>query len=108
MQDNPNTDKPDPETENIYPDLEDWQIAFQPYEGNPEAALTLGFRLTELKQLIRDLDMHEVLQEIEVAIDCLYEHSDFRSISREMFGTAIAGKLTTDKEAVLRHLGMRI
>src|SRR5215212_1176815 len=57
------------------------------YQGNPEAALTLGFRLTELKPSIRDLDMHEGLQEIEVAIDCLYEHSNFRSISREMFGT---------------------
>ncbi len=105
MQDNPNTDN---ETDIAYPDPEDWQIAFAPYEGNPEAALTLGFRLSELKQLIRDLDMHEALQEIEVAIDCLYEHSDFRSISREMFGTAIAGKLPTDKETLLRQLGLRI
>jgi hypothetical protein len=61
-----------------------------------------------LKLLITDLDMHEALGEINVAIDCLYDHSDFRSISREMFGTAIAGKLTTDKEAVLRHLGIKI
>ena len=108
MQDNPSTDNTNAETENPYLDLEDWQIAFEPYEGNPQAALTLGFRLTELKQLIHDLDMHEALQEIEVAIDCLYEHSDFRSISREMFGTAIQGKLTTDKETLLRQLGMRI
>ena len=105
MQDNPITDS---ETDTVYPDPVDWQIAFEPYEGNPEAALTLGFRLAELKQCIRDLDMHEALQEIEVAIDCLYEHSDFRSISREMFGTAIAGKLTTDKETLLRQLGLRI
>src|SRR5215218_3347201 len=105
MQEDPITDS---ETDTVYPDPVDWQIAFEPYEGNPEAALTLGFRLTELKQLIRDLDMHEALQEIEVALDCLYEHSDFRSISREMFGTAIAGKLTTDKETLLRQLGLRI
>jgi hypothetical protein len=105
MQEDPITDN---ETENIYPDPVDWQIAFEPYEGNPEAALTLGYRLTELKQLIRELDMHEALQEIEVALDCLYEHSDFRSISRELFGTAIQGKLTTDKETLLRQLGLRI
>jgi hypothetical protein len=105
MQDNPNTDS---ETDIAYPDPEDWQIAFEPYEGNPQAALSLGFCLTELKQLIRDLDMHEALQEIEVAIDCLYEHSDFRSISRELFGTAIEGKLATDKETLLRQLGLRI
>ena len=105
MQDNANTDS---ETGTIRLDPVDWQIAFEPYEGNAEAALTLGFRLTELKQCIRDLDMHEALEEIELALDCLYEHSDFRRISREMFGTAIAGKLTTDKETLLRQLGLRI
>ncbi len=105
MQDNPITDS---ETDSLTLTEEGWQIAFEPYEGNPEAALTLGFRLTERKQSIRDLDMHEALAEIQVAIDCLYEHSDFRSVSRELFETAIAGKLTTDKEAVLRHLGIRI
>jgi hypothetical protein len=105
MQDDANTETEDV---SIQLDPEDWQIAFEPYEGNPQAALTLGFRLTELKQSIRDLDMHEALAEIELAIDCLYEYSDFRSISREMFGTAIAGKLTTDKETLLRQLGLRI
>jgi hypothetical protein len=107
MQEDPNTDA-EIDTVTVHLDPEDWQIAFEPYEGNPQAALTLGFRLTELKQSIRDLDMHEALQEIELALDCLYEYSDFRSISREMFGTAIAGKLTTDKEELIRHLGIRI
>src|SRR5215204_176770 len=108
MQDNVNTDDTDSENDSPYMDAEDWQIAFEPYEGNAQAALTLGFLLTELKLSITDLDMHEALGEINVAIDCLYEHSDFRSISREMFGTAIAGKLTTDKETLLRQLGLRI
>jgi hypothetical protein len=107
MQEDPNT-APLNITVTDYIDPEDWQIAFEPYEGESPAALTLGFRLMELKRLIRDLDMHEALREIDTAIDCLYEHSDFRSISRELFETAIAGKLTTDREAVLRHLGMRI
>ena len=109
MQDNPNTDS---ETVSLNVEIEideeGWQIAFEPYEGNPQAALSLGFRLTELKQSIRDLDMHEALAEIDAAIDCLYEHSDFRSVTRELFQTAISGKLTTDKEALLRQLEMRI
>ena len=108
MQDNVNTDDTDTENDNSYIDEESWQIAFEPYEGNPQAALSLGFLLTELKRSIRDLDMHETLREIDAAIDCLYEHSDFRSVTRELFETAIAGKLTTDKEAVLRHLGIKI
>ena len=105
MQKNANTN---PENDSPYIDAEDWQIAFEPYEGNPQAVLTLGYLLTELKRYIIDLDMHEALGEINVAIDCLYEHSDFRSISREMFGTAIEGKLTTDKESILRQLGLKI
>ena len=108
MQDNVNTDDTDTENNSPYTDEEGWQLAFEPYEGNPQSALSLGFLLTELKQSIRDLDMHEALGAIDRAIDSLYEHSDFRSISRELFGTAIEGKLTTDREAVLRHLGMRI
>ena len=103
MQNNPNTDSESP-----YLDNEDWRIAFEPYEGHPQAALTLGFHLTELKRLIDGLKKHDALAAIELAIDNLYEHSDFRSVSRELFSTAIAGDLTTDKEEVIRHLGIRI
>ena len=105
MQDNPITAN---EPESPYADAEDWQIAFEPYEGKPQAALTLGFCLTELKQFINDLQMHEALAEIDLAIDCLYDHSDFRSISRELFETVIEGELTPDKEALLRQLGIRV
>lgn len=105
MQEDPNTD-PENDTANIDP--EDWQLAFQPYEDQPEAALSLAFLLTELKQSIGDLNMHEALDEIDVAIDCLYEHSDFRSVSRELFETVIEGRLKTDKEVLLRQLGIKI
>ena len=103
MPDNVNTD-----TESPYLDDEDWQIAFDPYEGNPRAALTLGFHLAELKRLVSDLKKHEAITALDNAIDCLYEHSDFRSAGRELFLTAIEGKLTTDKEEVIRHLGIKI
>ena len=45
---------------------------------------------------------------IDRAIDCLFEHSDFCSAGRELFLTAIEGKLTTDKEELIRHLGIKI
>ena len=88
-------------------DPEDWQLAFEPYEEQPEAALSLAFLFTELKQLISGLNMHEALNEIDVAIDCLYEHSDFRNVSREMFETVIEGTVTKNKEALLRQLGIQ-
>jgi hypothetical protein len=104
MQEDANTD-PENDTANIDP--EDWQLAFQPYEDQPEAALSLAFLLTELRQLITALNMREALDEIDVAIDCLYEHSDFRHGSREMFEKVIEGKLPSHKEALLRQLGIQ-
>jgi hypothetical protein len=103
MQDNPITDT---ENETPYLDAKDWQIALEPYEGNPRAALTLGIHLVELKRRINDLDIHDALEGIDVAIDCLYDHSDFHSVGRGLFESAIEGKLTPDKEALLRQLGV--
>ena len=103
MPDNPNMDAESP-----YLDDEDWQIAFEPFEGKPRAALTLGFHLAELKRLVEDLKKHDATTAIDRAIDCLFEHSDFRSAGRELFLTAIEGKLTTDKEELIRHLGIKI
>ena len=91
-----------------YLDLEDWQIALEPYEGKPQAALTLGIHFVELKRRISDLHMHDALDAIDVAIDCLYNHSDFHTVGRGLFETAIEGKLTADKESLLRQLGVQI
>ena len=93
--------------ENPQLDPEDWQLAFEPFEDEPESALTLAFLFTELKQMISALNMREALDEIDVAIDCLYEHSDFRSVSPELFESVIEGKITKNKEAFLRQLGIQ-
>ena len=106
MQDNPSTT--DNEDLLLPLDTEDWQIAFEAYEGQPQAALALAFRLAELKQLMDGLRKHHALAAIGRAIDVLFEHSDFRSVSRDLFLEAIEGELTIDKEEVLRHLGIRI
>ena len=104
MQEDANTD-----TENVTStiDPEDWQLALQSYEEDPEHALSLAFLLTEVRQLIRALKMCEALEELEVAIDCLYEHSDFRNVSRELFEKVIEGKMRPDKETLLRQLGIQ-
>jgi len=96
------------DSESLPLDAEDWKIAFEPYEGHSLDALTLGFHLTELKRQINDLQMREALASLDRAIDRLYEHSEFCGAGREMFLTAIAGNLTTDKEEHLRQLGIRI
>jgi hypothetical protein len=62
MQDNPITDS---ETDSPYIDEEDWQVAFEPYEGELGAALTLAFHLAGLKRCITTLDMHEAIGAID-------------------------------------------
>jgi hypothetical protein len=89
-------------------DTEDWEVAFEAYKGHPFAALQLAFHFTELKQEINSLRMHEALAAIDRAVDCLYAHSEFRIVSRDLFLTAIEGRLTTDREELLRQLGIRI
>jgi hypothetical protein len=98
----------DIESETAYLDSEDWHIALEPYEGNPSAALRLGIALVELKRRITDLNMHDAIEAIDVAIDCLYSHSDFHGVGRGLFESAIEGNLTADKESLLRQLGVEI
>ena len=96
------------ENEEFVLDAEDWEIAFKPFDGHPLAALQLGFHLTELKRQINSLQMHEALAALDRAVDSLFEHSEFRGVSHELFLTAVEGGLTTDKEELLRQLGIRI
>ena len=104
MQEDPNTD-----AENVTStiDPEDWQLALMPYDEEPGEALSLAFLLTEVSQLIRALNMRDALDEIEVAIDCLYEHSSFRSVSRDLFEKVIERRMKPDKEALLHQLGIQ-
>ena len=105
MQDNANTN---PENDTPGLNEEDWQIALEPYADHPLDALSLGFRLAVLKQLILDLQMPDALTGLDVAINCLFEHSDFRSVGRELFQVAVEGRLTIEQEDLLRQLGVRI
>ena len=53
MQENPNTEN---QTPHLLTDCEDWQIAFEPYEGDPRAALSLGFKFAMPARLSRRAD----------------------------------------------------
>ena len=105
MQDNPNTD-----SENDAPSLneEDWQIALEPYADHPLDALSLGFRFAVLKQLILDLRMPEAITGLDVAIECLFEHSEFRTVGRQLFQIAVEGRLTSEQLDTLHELGIRV
>jgi hypothetical protein len=105
MQNNPNTDPT-----NDAPSLneEDWQIALEPYADHPLDALSLGFRFAVLRQLILDLQMPDAIAGLDVAIECLFEHSEFRSVGRELFQVAVEGRLTAEQLDTLHELGIRV
>lgn len=99
MRDNPNTD-------NAPLDAEDWQIVFEPYAQFPILALVLAQHLTALQDLAQS-DPEKATAAINRAVDELYEHSQFRSLSLELFRATVQGRLPIDVEGVINALGIR-
>ena len=103
MPDNPITDSESP-----YPDSEDWQTVFQVYAGHPDLAYSLAMSLIAVQECLEGerrkiIEAHTLL---DLAVDALYEHTNFRQVSHELFRAAVAGQLSVDQEALLRELGV--
>ena len=98
----------EPETESPL-DAEDWEIAFEVYEGQPLSALTLAYHLTTLKSYLQNetKNIPEALAAIDRAVDSLYQHSDFRRVSHQLFRITIEGALTVEQEKLINQLGIR-
>ena len=93
-------------TENAPLDCEDWQIAFAPYVKYPLLALVLAQHLTALQDLAQS-DAAKATAAINRAVDQLYEHSQFRSVSLELFRAAVQGRMSAEVENLIRQLGVR-
>lgn len=93
-------------TENAPLDCEDWQIVFEPYAQFPILALVLAQHLTALQDLAQS-DAAKATAAINRAVDELYEHSDFRSVSLNLFRASVQGRLPVDVENVINALGIR-
>jgi hypothetical protein len=101
MQDNPSTDSVSPPL-----DCEDWQIAFAPYLKHPFLALALAQHLTALQDYVQS-ETGKATAAINRAVDALYEHSEFRSVSLELFRATVQGRLPVEQENLVRQLGIR-
>src|SRR5689334_13543248 len=95
----------DPITENPPLDCEDWQIVFHPYVNYPLLALALAQHLSALQDYVQS-DTAEAAAAINRAVDALYEHSQFRSVSLELFRATAHGRLTVEAENLIRQLGL--
>ena len=109
MQNNANTNNTDNQTQWPLTDCEDWQVAFEPYEGNPRAALSLGFRLARLRlyldgQLIKS---RPVIEALDQAMEALFPFTEFHETSLNLFIKLTQGELTSDEEQMLIALGIK-
>jgi hypothetical protein len=93
-------------TENPPLDCEDWQIAFKPYVKHPFLALALAQHLSALQDQVQS-DAGKATAAINRAVDALYEHSEFRSVSLELFRATVHGRLAVELENLVHQLGIR-
>jgi hypothetical protein len=106
MPDNPNT----PENEDLPLDAEDWEIAFEPYEGNPGAALRLSAHLMILKSYlaVNPVKIQTAIEGLDNALAVLFPYTDIHEFSFELFVKVINGTLTVDEELLLKSLGLEL
>ena len=109
MQDNPNTEETDDQTERVEMDREDWELAFEPYEGHPSAALRLGFNLAILRSYleIQLFKCRPVLEALDLAMEALFPFTEFHEASFGLFIRLTHGKLTLEEEQMLNALGVK-
>ena len=72
-------------TENAPLDVEDWEIAFAPYVEHPLLALMLAQHFSALQDYIQSDEKAAATGAINRAVEELYEHSEFRSVSLTLF-----------------------
>ncbi|HJP95278.1 MAG TPA: hypothetical protein VJ875_25225 [Pyrinomonadaceae bacterium] len=94
-------------TENAPLDCEDWQIVFGPYAQFPMLALVLAQHLSALQDLAQS-NTAKATAAINRAVEELYEHSEFRSVSLELFRATVQGRLSVEVENLINQLGIRI
>jgi hypothetical protein len=89
-------------------DAEDWELAFEPYEGHPGQALTLGFNFVALKSYLAEpLKIKEAIKSLDCAMKVLFRYTQFHGLAYDLFRRLVEGKLTLDEEELLKSLGLK-
>jgi len=106
MQDNPTTDN---QAQQLDIDRDDWDFALEPYEGNPRAALLLGFNVAILRAYLdtRTIKYRKAIEALDQALEVLFPHTSFHKASFDLFLRYADGKLTFEEEQMLTALGIK-
>jgi hypothetical protein len=110
MQEDPTTNNTDNQTEPFEMEREDWQLAFEPLEGHPFAALRMGFNIATIRKDLNGLLLKSrpVMETLGLAMEVLFPYTDFHKASFDLFLRFTDGKLTFDEEQMLKALGVKI
>jgi len=105
MQEDPNTDN---KTPHMLMDCEDWDIAFEPYEGNPRAALNLGFKIGILRAYLdaQTIKARPAIEALDLAMEMLFPYTEFHEVSFDLFVRLAESRLTFEEEQMLNALGI--
>ena len=104
MYDDPNTPHENPPL-----DVESWELAFEAYKGNTDAALDMGYNLCVLLSYLKvePLLIEEAIDGLETAIEVLYPYTQFHQVCHDMYRKVIGGELTLEEEQTLKKLGVK-
>ena len=91
-------------------DAENWKIVFKVYAGHPVLALTLAYQLIAVKQSLQrgQKGIPDAIAGLDLAIEGLYQHTDFHKMGRKFYQRTIEGTLKPEQEERLRKLGVKI
>ena len=113
MQSNPSTDHTDTTDDPTQPfdmEREDWELVFEPYEGNAYAAIRMGFNIRTLRKHL-DAQLFKprpVMEALDLAMEVLFPFTDFHKASFDLFLKFTDGQLTFEEEQMLKALGVKI
>jgi hypothetical protein len=100
-------------TDNLTPQLlmdeKDWQAAFEPYEGRPSDALTLGCKLGMLRAYLdaQTIQCRHAIKALDLAMEVLFPYTSFHDASFDLFIKYTEGHLSFDEEQMVRALGVK-
>ena len=109
MQDNATTNDTDTQTERLDVDRDDWEFALKPYEGDPRAALLLGFNFAILRAYLdaQTIKCRQAIEALDHALEVLFPHTTFHTASFDLFLRYSEGKITFEEEQMLNALGIK-
>ena len=100
-------------TDNLTPQLlmdeEDWQVAFEPYEGRPSDALTLGCKLGMLRAYLdaQTIKARPAIKALDLALEILFPFTSFHDASFDLFIKYTEVGLTFEEEEMVKALGVK-